>query len=51
LYARGRRSCKVGHEIWSDKVKSSSKIKPRLRAECVLLSEELPIMAVAFKAK
>ena len=32
-------------EIWSENVKRSSKIKPRLRAEWVVLSEEFWILA------
>jgi len=35
-------------EIWSEKLRCSSKMKPRLRAEWVVLSEELCILSSCF---
>ena len=38
-------SFRKGKKIWSEKVRGSSKIKPRLRADWVVLIEELCILA------
>jgi len=35
-------------EIWSEKVMCSLKMKPRLRAERVMLSEELCVLSSCF---